>query len=68
MTQENIIKAAQGTDCATFYREHENALEWIDIDNLSDFNEGMVNLLYRPTHGEPIALLFVNGEFAEWSY
>jgi len=61
------IKDAQIMDCASFYKKHKKNLEWDEVENLSDFNDGMVNLIY---HGidQDIAILFWDGEYSNWSY
>ena len=66
--QETIIKTAQEMDCASFYKMYENSLECTDVENLMDFNEGAVNLLYRTVDTAPIDILFIDGEFNQWSY
>jgi hypothetical protein len=76
-TQETIIKNrtmsmtavkdAQIMDCASFYKKHEKNLEWDEVENLSDFNDGMVNLIYHGTD-QSIAILFIDGEYDDWSY
>ena len=76
-TQETIIKNrtmsmtavrdAQIMDCASFYQKHEKHLEWDEVENLSDFNDGMVNLIYHGTD-QDIAILFCDGKYDDWSY
>jgi hypothetical protein len=61
------VKAAQLLDCASFYRQYEQNLEWDEVNNLSDFNDGTVNLFYHGTDCS-VALLFLNGSFIDWSY
>jgi hypothetical protein len=61
------VKDAQLMDCAKFYKRYEEDLEWNEVDNLSDFNEGTVNLLYHGTDAS-VAILFLNGGFIDWSY
>jgi len=61
------IKNAQLLDCASFYTKYEKFIEWDAVENLSDFNEGMVNLIYHGTD-MPVAILFIDGEYSDWSY
>ena len=66
MKQSSIIKAAQQMDCASFYNKYEKDLEWDAVENLSDYNEGMVNLIYHGT-GTAIVILFIDGKFEQCS-
>ena len=61
------VKAAQLLDCASFYARYEKHLEWDEVSNLTDFNEGTVNLIYHGTD-YPVAILFCNGDYIDWSY
>ena len=61
------VRNAQLLDCVQFYEKYEKSIEWDEIDNLFDFNEGSVNLIY---HGSDYAITiqFFNGDYIDWSY
>ena len=61
------VKAAQLLDCASFYAQYERFIEWDEVENLSDFNEGMVNLIYHGTD-YPVAIIFCDGDYIDWAY
>ena len=62
-----VVKDAQLLDCAQFYAKYEPHLEWDEVDNLSNYNDGTVNLIYHGTDCS-VAILFLNGGFIDWSY
>ena len=61
------VKDAQLMDCAQFYAKYENNIEWDEVSNLTDFNDGTVNLIYHGTDC-PVAILFCDGTYIDWSY
>ena len=63
----SAVKDAQLMDCAQFYAKYENNIEWDEVSNLTDFNDGTVNLIYHGTDC-PVAILFCDGTYIDWSY
>ena len=66
-SSKTAIRNAQLLDCAQFYKKYEKFLEMDEVDNLLDFNDGDVNLIFHGTD-ESIAMLFHNGNFRDWAY
>jgi hypothetical protein len=67
ITSKTAIKKAQSTDCSTFMKTFDEQIEWDEIENIGNFNEGMVNIAFHGTD-ETRYLLFIDGEFDTASY
>ena len=67
ITSKTAIKKAQSMDCATFMEKYENQIEWDAIENVSDYNEGMVNIAFHGTD-ETQYFLFIDGKFDTASF
>jgi hypothetical protein len=66
LTSEEIILEAQSMNCDSFRKKHEKHLEWDVIENILDFNEGSVNLIYQGLDLET-AILFCDGRYSDAS-
>jgi hypothetical protein len=66
-TSKTAIRNAQLLDCAQFCAKYEKYIEWDEVSNLSDFNDGIVNLIYHGTD-YPVAIMFSNGDYIDWGF
>lgn len=66
-SSNTAIRNAQLLDCAQFYAKYEKYIEWDEVSNLSDFNDGIVNLIYHGTD-KPVSILFSDGSYIDWSF
>ena len=66
-TAKQAIALAQTLNCVQFYTQNEEFIEEDEVENLCDYNEGAVNLIYHGTD-HPVAIAFLNGEYMDWSY
>ena len=66
LTSAECILEAQSMNCDAFNSKHEIYIEWDVVENLLDFNEGSVNLIYQGLDCE-IAILFCDGRYNESS-
>ena len=66
-TAKQAIELAQTLNCVQFYTQHEKFIEEDEVENLCDYNEGAVNLIYHGTD-HPVAIAFLDGEYMDWSY
>lgn len=64
---KQAIKLAQTMDCVQFYKQYEKFIEDDEVENICNYNEGLVNLIYHGTD-QSIAILFINGAYTDWSY
>ena len=67
ITSKTAIKRAQSMDCSTFMEKYDAQIEWDEIENLSNYDEGMANIAFHGTD-ETQYFLFVNGKFESASY
>jgi hypothetical protein len=66
-SSKTAIRNAQLLDCAQFCAKYEKYIEWDEVSNLSDFNDGTVNLIYHGTD-YPVAIMFSNGDYIDWGF
>jgi len=66
LTSAEIILEARSMNCDAFNSKHEIYIEWDVIENILDFNEGSVNLIYQGSDCE-IAILFCDGRYSDAS-
>jgi hypothetical protein len=66
-SSKTAIRNAQLLDCAQFCAKYEKYIEWDEVSNLSDFNDGIVNLIYHGTD-YPVAIMFSNGDYIDWGF
>ena len=59
------VRNAQLLTCAQFCEKYDKHIEWDEISNLFDLNEGMVNLIYQGSDCS-IAIQFYNGSYLQW--
>jgi hypothetical protein len=63
MTKTSITRLASETEnltAAEFITKYENNIELLDVDNMLDYNEGVVNIVFHGRKSE-ISMLFVDG-------
>jgi hypothetical protein len=66
-SSNTAIRNAQLLDCAQFCAKYEKYIEWDEVSNLSDFNDGIVNLIYHGTD-KTVSILFSNGDYIDWGF
>jgi len=59
---KQAIADASILNAAEFCEKYDDSLEYLDIDNIMDYNEGYVNLNLN-VGNKTVTLLFIDGEY-----
>ena len=64
-TIETAIADAKIMTAADFEKKYEDKVEWLDVDNIMDLNEGTVNIQFSTGTGGAIDMLFIDGQYQD---
>lgn len=61
ITSKEALKEAQSMNCSTFMEKYDSQIEWDEIENILNYDEGTVNIAF---HGKDQTqyFLFVDGK------
>jgi len=62
ITTDQAIADAKIMKAADFAEKYEQLIEWLDVDNICDENDGAFNIQFYADNGA-ITLLFIDGEY-----